>query len=225
MPLGWVVLSRTSAPNSSTASSWALSIGTPPALRLGPSDAVRHPIVQRAKRRPEVMNLDARCGARYCPGVGVGGFDVQVKLRRGIGGGKPVPEEELIERLKPFDKDNDGAIDRAELAEFFKKHRVGGPWLCNMLAGSIWKIAEISYVEKVAWIKIEGVAKLIHMFMSQPPRRPKRVRITPEGAQGYEPLETLEDFRARRRRGDYGPPPRRKKKKKKKVRRSGGSSS
>jgi hypothetical protein len=134
------------------------------------------------------------------------------KLRRALGKGKVLPVEVLQKRLAPFDRDEDGALERDELAAFFKKHRAGGPWFCEYLAGTLWKLCEVWYAQEIVWIKIEAIALLIHDTMAQAPRKAKRLRITPEGVQGYESLETLDAYEKRmeREEAEAGPskPPR-----------------
>ncbi len=125
------------------------------------------------------------------------GHNLPSKLRRCLGRGKPVPVEHIIKRLEPFDGNKDGAIEKEELSAFFQKIGLGGSWFCNYTAGCCWRPREGWYAREVGWIKIPALAKLIHGQMKLPPPPKKRVRITPEGAQGYEPLENLESYEKR----------------------------
>ncbi|MBK8011174.1 MAG: hypothetical protein IPK13_07465 [Deltaproteobacteria bacterium] len=112
------------------------------------------------------------------------GLDLPVKLRRGIGNGKVVPEDELARRLKKFDQDGDGALIVGELAEFFKESQVGGPWFSQTVAKTIWRMAEERWARSIPTIAVEALARVIHLSMSQPPRQEKRYVITPEVMQG-----------------------------------------
>jgi hypothetical protein len=65
------------------------------------------------------------------------------------------------------------------------------------LSKSLWDLCEQWSGWDVDWIKIEGLSKLIHQTMSQPPQKPIRMRLTPEGVAGYEELESVEDYQKR----------------------------
>jgi len=122
----------------------------------------------------------------------VAGLDLSSKLRRGLGKGKIVPAEFVAERMAAFDLDGDGALTQEELAEFLKKHRVGGPWFCDMVARTLWNFCTSWFSKDVTWIKISALAWMIHNAMKDRPRPARRYKITPESAMGYVPLEPME---------------------------------
>ena len=128
------------------------------------------------------------------------GFDFAQRLRRGLGKGKVLPPEVIAQKLAPFDGDKDGAIAAPELAEFFKANGIG-PFVSSFLAKAIFNLCETAVGQSVTWIKIKPLANLISDAMGQGPPRSKRYVLTPEGMQGYEPLETLEEVEARQVRG------------------------
>lgn len=128
------------------------------------------------------------------------GFDFADRLRRGLGKGKVLPPEVIAQKLAPFDANKDEAITRPELAEFFKANGIG-PFVSSFLAKAIFNLCETAVGQPVTWIKVRAVSGLIHDAMAQSPPPSKRRVLTPEGMQGYEPMETLEEARARQARG------------------------
>jgi hypothetical protein len=119
-----------------------------------------------------------------------------VKLRRGLGNGKVVPAEELSKRLAPYDRDKDGSVTREELVRFLEKNHVGGPWFCQVLSKTLWRIVEERWGQQVESISIEGLGRIINYSMSAPPRPEKRYVLDPEVMQGLKPKQTLEEYRA-----------------------------
>lgn len=134
------------------------------------------------------------------------GFDFAERLRRGLGKGKVLPPEVIAQKLAPFDGDKDEAITRPELAQFFEANGIGG-FVSSFLAKAIFNLCETAVGQPVTWIKVRAVSGLIHDAMAQSPPPSKRRVLTPEGMQGYEPLETLEEARARQARGAARPTP------------------
>jgi hypothetical protein len=134
----------------------------------------------------------------------VAGIDLPVKLRRGLGQGKVVPAEDLATWLAPFDQDKDGEVTRSELATFFHKHRVGGPWFCEVVARTLWKFVEQKLGKELSSLKIDLVARIVNTVMMRGPRPEKRYQIDPEAMTGYKPIQMLQ------KPGDplLGPPPR-----------------
>ena len=134
------------------------------------------------------------------------GFDFAARLRRGLGRGKVISTDLIAEKLAPFDGDKDGALECAELTAFFQKNGVG-PWVSTYSARSLWTLIETWYGGEVRWVKIPALAQLIHDNMAIPPKEAKRRRITPEGMQGYEPMEDLDAYEERiQKENDAGPP-------------------
>jgi len=119
-----------------------------------------------------------------------------VKLRRGLGNGKVVPADELSKRLAPYDRDKDGSVTREELVRFLEKNHVGGPWFCQVLAKTLWRIVEERWGQQVESISVEGLGRIINYSMSAPPRPEKRYVLEPEVMQGLKPKQTLEEYRA-----------------------------
>lgn len=134
----------------------------------------------------------------------MGGLDLPVKLRRGLGNGKVVPAEELEKRLEPYDRDKDGALTQEELIRFLQKNRVGGPWFCQVLAKTLWRIVEEQSGLEVDSISVPGLGRIINYSMSAPPRPEKRYVLDPEAMQGLKPVQTLEELRAEQ---EGRPPP------------------
>jgi hypothetical protein len=124
--------------------------------------------------------------------VAVAGVDLPIKLRNALGQGKVVPVEELARRLAPFDANQDGDITRQELATFFQKSRLGGPWFGQVVAKTLWGFVQTKLGKDVEAIKIELVAKIIHTVMRRGPRPEKRYEITPESMVGYAPMKEFE---------------------------------
>jgi hypothetical protein len=122
----------------------------------------------------------------------VAGLDFPSKLRRGIGQGQVVSAEQLLKLITPFDADNDGYVTKPELVEFLKRSAVGGPWFCEWMANTFWEICERWLARQVPGIKVDLIARLLHETMKAQPRPAKRIRITPEGANGYEAMEYLD---------------------------------
>jgi hypothetical protein len=122
----------------------------------------------------------------------VAGVNLPDKLRRGLGQGKAVPWESIADRMREFDSDKDDALTKQELAEFLNKSGAGGTWFSKVVADTCWRALESNFSEPITWIKIPVLAYWTSEFMKLPPRKAKRIRITPEGAQGYEPLEYLD---------------------------------
>ncbi|MCC7384370.1 MAG: hypothetical protein IT384_21165 [Deltaproteobacteria bacterium] len=103
-----------------------------------------------------------------------------------------MPAEVIAQKMAPFDRDGDGALSVGELTEFLSAAGAGGSWFCKLIATTSWRSLEANFSEPITWIKIDALAWWIHEYMKLKPRPAKRVRITPEGAQGYEPLEYLD---------------------------------
>lgn len=120
------------------------------------------------------------------------GFDLPVKLRRGLGKGNIVPAEELAQRLKPYDGDGDGALTRGELARFLEESHVGGPWFTGMLAATLWKLAENRFQKAVESIQADALGRVLNFVMARAPGPERRYVLSPEAINGYEPLRTLE---------------------------------
>jgi len=118
----------------------------------------------------------------------VAGLDIPSKLRRALGGGKPISAEQLSAKLAAFDKDQDGALTRDELAQAFVAFGCGGPWFCAIMARNVWTFCEMVVPPPINWIKITLLGPALAQFMQQQPRKAKRVAITPAGAYGWEPL-------------------------------------
>lgn len=133
-------------------------------------------------------------------GLSVSGFDFAQRLRRGLGKGKVLPPEIIAQKLVPFDGNKDGAVTAPELSEFFKANGIG-PFVSSFLAKTIFNLCSTAVGQSVTWIKLEPLSKLISDAMGQAPPRSKRYVLTPEGMQGYEPLESVEEFEARQARG------------------------
>jgi hypothetical protein len=121
----------------------------------------------------------------------VAGLELPVKLRRGLGQGNIVPADELAKRIEAFDADADGAITRAELAQFLAKNHVGGPWFCEVVAKTLWKYVEQRMGTPHATLACDRLGRIIHVAMSRGPRPERRYEITPEGMAGYEPLKPI----------------------------------
>src|SRR5262245_1146385 len=128
--------------------------------------------------------------------LSVAGLDLPVKLRRGLGNGKVVPADELAKRLAPYDRDKDGSLTQEELVRFLEKNHVGGPWFCQVLAKTLWRIVEERWAQEVESIPIEGLGRIINFTMSAPPRPEKRYVLDPEAMTGQKPKQTLEEYRA-----------------------------
>ena len=124
------------------------------------------------------------------------GIDLPVKLRRGLGQGKVVPAEDLAKWMAPFDADGDGQVTRPELATFFQKHKVGGPWFCEVVARTLWKFVEQRLAKEMQTIPIELASRILNTAMSRGPRPEKRYEIDPEAMAGYKPIQML------KKRGD-----------------------
>jgi hypothetical protein len=121
----------------------------------------------------------------------VAGLELPDKLRRGLGGGKVVPADELAKRMAPFDADGDDALTRPELQEFLHKNRVGGVWFCQIMSKTLWKYMEQHVGKECPTITLDMLGKIITFVMSRGPRPERRYEITPEGMTGYKPLEPL----------------------------------
>lgn len=121
------------------------------------------------------------------------GVDLPEKLRRGLGNGQVVHPDVIAEKMRPFSKKEPDALTLDELAEFLSKGaHVGTPWFCKLVAKTMWHALEAYFSDPITWIKISQLAWWTCQYMAMPPRRAKRVRITPEGAMGWEPLEYLD---------------------------------
>ena len=120
------------------------------------------------------------------------GVDVPDKLRRALGKGQIVPVETLSTMMRPYDADGKGGLSRVEYARFLADHGVGGKWFCDLITRSTWQSIEAFFMDPILWIKVEAIAQAIHEFMKMKPRLAKRVHITPESAQGYEPMYYLD---------------------------------
>jgi hypothetical protein len=129
----------------------------------------------------------------------VAGLDVSSKLRRGLGQGQVLSIEAITKQLSAFDADKDGALTRPEIVAFLKKHNAGGAWFCEWVAHNMWDVFKKLAGQDPAWVKIDMLAQMVHFTMQAKPRPARRVKITPESAVGYEPLEWLD--------GKGGPPP------------------
>jgi hypothetical protein len=122
----------------------------------------------------------------------VAGLDLPVKLRRGLGKGQVVPAQELAERLKPYDANQDGLLVRAELARFLAESRVGGPWFCELLTKVLWKAAQERAGREVEAIGADALGRVIHYSMSRGPRPERRYVLSPAAVNGLEPRRTLD---------------------------------
>ncbi|MFO0723625.1 MAG: EF-hand domain-containing protein [Myxococcota bacterium] len=120
------------------------------------------------------------------------GLDISEKLRRSLGNGKPVPSETIAKLIAPYDSDKDGGVTKEEFAKFLASAGVGGRWFCELVAKTAWQRIEVNFSEPVTWIKIDLLAITVAEFMKLKPRPPKRIAITPAGAQGWEPLYYLD---------------------------------
>jgi hypothetical protein len=109
-----------------------------------------------------------------------------------LGKGQLVPVETLSKMMRPYDADGKGGLSRAEYAQFLADHGVGGKWFCDLITRSTWQSIEAFFMDPILWIKVEAIAQAIHEFMKMKPRLAKRVHITPESAQGYEPMYYLD---------------------------------
>jgi hypothetical protein len=87
-------------------------------------------------------------------------------------------------------------VTREELVRFLEKNHVGGPWFCQVLSKTLWRIAEERRGQEVESISIEGLGRIINYSMSAPPRPEKRYVLEPEVMQGLKPRQTLEEYRA-----------------------------
>lgn len=103
-----------------------------------------------------------------------------------------MPVETLSKMMYPYDADGKGGLSRAEYAQFLADHGVGGKWFCDLITRSTWQSIEAFFMDPILWIKVEAIAQAIHEFMKLKPRLAKRVHITPESAQGYEPMYYLD---------------------------------
>jgi hypothetical protein len=125
----------------------------------------------------------------------VPGLELASKLRRSLGRGKILPQEEIAAKMAAFDTDDDEALTQEELVLFLMKYRVGGKWFCEMVAKTLWNFCKAWYSRDVTWIKIEPLSWMVFNAMHDRQRPVRRYKITPEGAMGYVPLEPLEGSR------------------------------
>lgn len=103
-----------------------------------------------------------------------------------------VPADELARRMKPFDGDGDGNLTQPELARFLLESRVGGPWFCEMIARTCWRLAEERWAKEIQTISIEALGRALNFSMSRGPRPERRYVLTPAAVQGLEPRKDLE---------------------------------
>lgn len=115
------------------------------------------------------------------------GLDLSVKLRDRLGAGGVVPAEVLAEKLRPLDRDEDGALSRDELTEFFTAHRIGGPWFAGVVVGQLWRSAEQRAGGSVETVSIGDLAGVLHFMMTRPARAESRYVLTPGAVRGTEP--------------------------------------
>jgi hypothetical protein len=123
-------------------------------------------------------------------------------LRRGLGQGKVVAAEDLARSIAPFDANKDGEISRTELVAYLHKHKVGGPWFCDVVSRTLWKFVEQRLGKEFPTLKIDLVARILNTTMRRGPRLERRYQIDPEAMVGYKPIQFL------RRPGDPPPPAR-----------------
>lgn len=121
----------------------------------------------------------------------MGGIDLSVKLRKGLGDGNVLTAEEIEQRLASFDGDGDRKLTRGELAAFFQKHRIGGPWFSQAITKNLWAFVEDRTGQGQESIGVELLSKIIHQVMRAPPRPSERYVITPEVMIGLEPKKPL----------------------------------
>ena len=125
----------------------------------------------------------------------VPGLELASKLRRSLGRGKIISQEDIAKKMVEFDQDNDEALTQEELSQFLMKYRVGGKWFCEMVAKTLWNFCKSWYSRDVTWIKIEALSYMVFAAMHDRARPVRRYKITPEGAMGYVPLEPMEGSR------------------------------
>jgi hypothetical protein len=117
----------------------------------------------------------------------VAGLSLPGKLRRGLGNGQIVPAEEIGTRLAPYDADGDGAVTLEELSQFLLDNRVGGPWFSNVLAKTLWRIAEERWLTPVRNMRVAALANIIHFSMTYPEGPSHRYVISGEVMVGLAP--------------------------------------
>ena len=127
----------------------------------------------------------------------VASFDLPVSLRKSLGDGEALAEEAIVEALTPFDEDGDGALDRKQLGEFFKDREIAGPWVCEVLAATVWRNMEGWWATEMQTISITAIASMIHLAMHQAPRPDERWVIEPYAALGLEPKKPLDKLARR----------------------------
>jgi hypothetical protein len=117
----------------------------------------------------------------------VAGLDLPTKLRRSLGQGRILDVEEVVERLRPYDKDGDGRLTKTELGLCLGEVGLGGPWFCDMFAGTVWRKAQQTFEREVASLPVPLLARVLHFAMARAERPTRRYVITPEAVRGEAP--------------------------------------
>ncbi|MEL6184946.1 MAG: hypothetical protein AAFU79_10005 [Myxococcota bacterium] len=118
---------------------------------------------------------------------GVAGLDLPAKLRRSLGAGQVLEPEAIAERLAAHDQDGDGRLSKAELCRFLGQAGLGGPWFCEMFAGTVWKKAQNAFEKEVASLDLNLLARVLHFAMARTSAPGRRYVITPEAFRGEAP--------------------------------------
>ena len=121
------------------------------------------------------------------------GLDISAKLRRSLGQGSILSDEEVAEQLSSYDADGDGRVSKLELSQYFVANGLGGPWFCEMFATTIWRKVDQSFEEPIVGVAISALGRAIHQVMSQTQRPTRRYVITPEVFRGEAPRLDLAD--------------------------------
>ncbi len=85
-----------------------------------------------------------------------------------------MPASELSQKLGKHDGDGDGAVTLTEAAQFLEKNRIGGAWLSQALAKSVWKSVESIRGDEVKAIPVDALAQYLHEQMGKPARPDRR---------------------------------------------------
>jgi hypothetical protein len=114
------------------------------------------------------------------------------QLRRTVGQGAVLSADALASRLAELDDDGDGALRFEQLVTFFRAARLGGPFLCRVVAKGVRKTLEDRELRPLETFPVPDLARIVHSAMAAPPRPDRRYRIDPEALRGFEPLTDLE---------------------------------